>query len=235
MNDRYFDLGNLAVNNGFDDGRRRARCSSAYFGEAAAPAAPRRAAADARRCRTSARRCGAWSRRAVSELDFDYARATRPSTSARARRAAADPRLEEWLRPLPRPRELPDRARVRDHRRRGRRARRSPTTWPSSAGATSCCVDRAELTSGSTFHSAGLVGQLRGSRLADADDDVLRRALPAAGGERERPGLGRVRRHPARVHARARGGDPPPGRLGEDVRAAAGADLRRRGAGAASR
>ena len=40
-------------------------------------------------------------------------------------------------------------------------------------------VERDQLTSGSTFHSAGLVGQLRGSRLADQDDDVLRRALPA--------------------------------------------------------
>ena len=34
-------------------------------------------------------------------------------------------------------------------------------------------LDRDELTSGSTFHSAGLVGQLRGERVADPDDDVL--------------------------------------------------------------
>ena len=39
-------------------------------------------------------------------------------------------------------------------------------------------VERADLTSGSTFHSAGLVGQLRGVALADADDDGERRALP---------------------------------------------------------
>ena len=107
---------------------------------------------------------------------------------------------------------------------------RSPTTWPSSAGATSCCSTARELTSGSTFHSAGprrpaaLVG------VADADDDVLGRALPEARRRRVRPGLDRVRRHPAGLLARALGGDAPPGRLGEDVRAAARADLRRGGA-----
>jgi glycine/D-amino acid oxidase-like deaminating enzyme len=63
---------------------------------------------------------------------------------------------------LPRPRELPDRARV--------------VIVGGGVGGTSIAyhlaalgerdvvlVDRAELTSGSTFHSAGLVGQLRGS------------------------------------------------------------------------
>ena len=65
-------------------------------------------------------------------------------------------------------------------------------------------VDRKELTSGSTFHSAGLVGQLRVVGLADEDDDVLGRALPAAA----RSGLGRVRRHPARLHARSAGRRP---------------------------
>ena len=46
-------------------------------------------------------------------------------------------------------------------------------------------VDRAELTSGSTFHSAGLVGQLRSSRDADQDDDVRRPTC--TGGSRPRP------------------------------------------------
>ena len=63
---------------------------------------------------------------------------------------------------MPRPRELPDRARV--------------VIVGGGVGGTSIAhhlaalgerdvvlVDRAELTSGSTFHSAGLVGQLRGS------------------------------------------------------------------------
>ena len=47
-------------------------------------------------------------------------------------------------------------------------------------------VERAELTSGSTFHSAGLVGQLRSSLVADEDDDGERRPLPLARG-RGRP------------------------------------------------
>ena len=40
-------------------------------------------------------------------------------------------------------------------------------------------VDRAELTSGSTFHSAGLVGQLRELGDPDHDDDVRRRRCTA--------------------------------------------------------
>ena len=48
-------------------------------------------------------------------------------------------------------------------------------------------VDRAELTSGSTFHSAGLVGQLRELRDPDADDDVRRRPVPAPRGRDRRP------------------------------------------------
>ena len=97
-------------------------------------------------------------------------------------------------------------------------------------------LDRNQLTSGSTFHSAGLVGQLRSSRLADEDDDVLGRALPEARRRRVRPGLDRVRRHPAGLLARALGGDAAPGGLGEDVRAAARADLapRRRRSGSRS-
>ena len=47
---------------------------------------------------------------------------------------------------------------------------------------TCCCIERAELTSGSTFHSAGLVGQLRSSLPRDADDDAQRRAVPPARG-----------------------------------------------------
>ena len=37
---------------------------------------------------------------------------------------------------------------------------RPPITWPIWAG-TSCCLERKKLTSGTTFHAAGLVGQLR--------------------------------------------------------------------------
>ena len=41
-------------------------------------------------------------------------------------------------------------------------------------------VERNQLTSGSTFHSAGLVGPAARLGLADQDDDVLGRALPAS-------------------------------------------------------
>ena len=94
-------------------------------------------------------------------------------------------------------------------------------------------VDRAELTSGSTFHSAGLVGQLRELAQPDEDDDELGRALPhARRGGRPRDRLARGRLAAARLVARADGGAHPPVRLGEDVRASARADLGRGGAGA---
>ncbi len=91
-------------------------------------------------------------------------------------------------------------------------------------------LDRSELTSGSTFHSAGLVGTAALERVAHAHDDGLGRALPHA-----RLRLGSVRGHPPGVHAGARAGGAAPGRLGQDVRPAAGADLRRAGPRAVSR
>ena len=94
-------------------------------------------------------------------------------------------------------------------------------------------VERAELTSGSTFHSAGLVGQLPQHALADEDDDGQRRPLPVARGRGlTRDGMARGRVASPRLLARADGGDLASGRLGEDVRASARADLARRGAGA---
>ena len=86
-------------------------------------------------------------------------------------------------------------------------------------------VDRNQLTSGSTFHSAGLVGQLRGSV------NLTKMMMYSVELYRARRGLrlGRVRRHPARVERGADGGAAAPGRLGEDVRAAARADLGGRG------
>ncbi len=59
--------------------------------------------------------------------------------------------------------ELPELGALRDHRRRRRRHLDRLPPGEARLRTTSCCVDRAELTSGSTFHSAGLVGQLRGS------------------------------------------------------------------------
>ena len=85
--------------------------------------------------------------------------------------------------------------------------------------------ERLDVPLGRARRPAALVG------VADADDDVLGRALPEARRRRVRPGLDGVRRHPARLLARALGGDAPPGRLGEDVRPAARADLGRGGGG----
>ena len=159
MNDRYFDLGNLSVNNGFDDEHDRALLEL-YFDEPVTDARfaslqllphrvglPRgdvgRRAAAPLRARLRLRR--------LRDEHFAAARAGR-GRSARGGVAGA----------LPRPRELPDRARV--------------VIVGGGVGGTSIAyhlaqlgerdvvlVDRAELTSGSTFHSAGLVGQLRGS------------------------------------------------------------------------
>ena len=86
-------------------------------------------------------------------------------------------------------------------------------------------LDRAELTSGSTFHSAGLVGQLRGSVVLTRMmmySVELYRTLAASEidpGWVECGGI-RLACTPERD-----GGDPAPGRLGADVRPAAGADL----------
>ncbi len=86
-------------------------------------------------------------------------------------------------------------------------------------------VDRAELTSGSTFHSAGLVGQLRGSVTLTKMMMYGVRPVPAAGRrDRHRPVVARGRLAPSGVQPGAVRGAPPPGRLGQDVRPAARAD-----------
>jgi phytoene dehydrogenase-like protein len=85
-------------------------------------------------------------------------------------------------------------------------------------------VERAELTSGSTFHSAGLVGQLRGSvsltKMMMYSVELYRTLEVGSTGWREVGRCGSRRRG-------ADGGARAPGRLGEDVRAAARADLGR--------
>ena len=70
MGDRYFDLGNLAVNNGFDEGGDAALLE-AYFGE---PATGRRRAALRLMRFMSDFREAMWGvlQSAVSELDFDF-------------------------------------------------------------------------------------------------------------------------------------------------------------------
>jgi len=95
MGHRLFDLGNLAVNNAFDDAAQL-RLLEAYFGEPPDPG--RRAALALMRIVSDAREA-AWGvvQRSISELDFDFDDyATLHFT--RLTQAAEDPRLEEWLR-----------------------------------------------------------------------------------------------------------------------------------------
>ncbi len=71
MGDRWFDLGNFAVNNELDD-EQEAQLLEAYFGEPPDERPAARRSSCSASCRTSARRCGASCRRGVSELDFDF-------------------------------------------------------------------------------------------------------------------------------------------------------------------
>ena len=95
MNDRYFDLGNLSVNNGLSEADDRI-LAEAYFGE---PAGERRLAAIRLMRLMSDVREAMWGvlQGVVSELDFDYA-AYAADHFGRLRAAAADPRVEEWIR-----------------------------------------------------------------------------------------------------------------------------------------
>jgi thiamine kinase-like enzyme len=94
MGDRYFDLGNLSVNNGFDEDDDH-RLLEAYFG---APAPPRRFAALRLMRLVSDFREAMWGvvQAVVSDLDFDYAAYAREHFD-RMRAGADDPRFEEWL------------------------------------------------------------------------------------------------------------------------------------------
>jgi len=94
MNDRYFDLGNLSVNNGFGPDEDRALLEL-YFGE---PVTERRSAALGLMRLVSDMREAMWGavQQGRSTLDFDYA-AYANEHFERLERAAADPRVEEWL------------------------------------------------------------------------------------------------------------------------------------------
>ena len=91
---RYFDLGNLAVNNHFDEQAERSLLE-AYFAE---PASLGRLFALRLFRLVSDAREAAWGvvQGFVSELDFDFA-AYADEHFERLDRAAADPRLEEYL------------------------------------------------------------------------------------------------------------------------------------------
>jgi thiamine kinase-like enzyme len=94
MGHPYFDLGNLAVNNDFDEPAQD-RLLEAYFGQ---PPGPGRRAALRLMMLVSDAREAAWGvvQGSISELDFDFADYARQHFS-RLERNAADPRLEEWM------------------------------------------------------------------------------------------------------------------------------------------
>jgi thiamine kinase-like enzyme len=94
MNDRYFDLGNLSVNNGFEDEHDRALLEL-YFD---APVTDARVASLQLFRIVSDFREAMWGAVQLrrSELDFDYA-GYATEHFQRLERAAADPRVEEWL------------------------------------------------------------------------------------------------------------------------------------------
>jgi thiamine kinase-like enzyme len=95
MGHRLFDLGNLAVNNEFD-AQAQQRLLEAYFGEP--PDDGRRAALALMRLMSDAREA-AWGvvQTVASDLDFDFV-GYADEHFERLSRAAADPRLEDWLR-----------------------------------------------------------------------------------------------------------------------------------------
>jgi thiamine kinase-like enzyme len=89
-----FDLGNLSVNNDFDEAADE-RLLRAYFGEP--PADARRATLALMRVLSDAREA-AWGvlQAEISEIDFDFERYARTHFE-RLRAAAEQPRMQEWL------------------------------------------------------------------------------------------------------------------------------------------
>jgi thiamine kinase-like enzyme len=94
MGDARFDLGNLSVNNGFEEATDE-RLLSAYHGEP--PTDAQRAALKLMRVLSDARE-GAWGvvQGAISELDFDFA-GYASEHFERLRTTVAGPDFEEWL------------------------------------------------------------------------------------------------------------------------------------------
>jgi thiamine kinase-like enzyme len=94
MGDPCFDLGNLSVNNDFDEATDE-RLLGAYYGEP--PTDARRATLALMRILSDAREA-AWGvvQAEVSELDFDFDRYARTHFE-RLHAAAEQPQLEEWL------------------------------------------------------------------------------------------------------------------------------------------
>jgi thiamine kinase-like enzyme len=95
MGDRYFDLGNLSINNGFTDADDRALLE-AYWDQ---PCTARRFAALRLMRSMSDVREALWGvvQSAISDLDFDFS-AYADQHLRRLRATTADPRFEGWLR-----------------------------------------------------------------------------------------------------------------------------------------
>ena len=94
MGDRYFDLGNLSINNDFDEDADE-RLLAAYFGEPCTPA--RFASLRLMRIMSDFREA-MWGvvQLSLSDLDFDFAGYANEHFR-RLRRSVADPRFERWL------------------------------------------------------------------------------------------------------------------------------------------
>jgi hypothetical protein len=94
MGDARFDLGNLSVNNDFDEATDE-RMLSAYHGET--PSDAQRAALKLMRVLSDAREA-AWGvvQGELSELDFDFAGYARGHFE-RLRAAATQPHFDQWL------------------------------------------------------------------------------------------------------------------------------------------
>jgi thiamine kinase-like enzyme len=95
MGDRYFDLGNLSINNGFTEHDDRALLSAYWEAECT----PRRFAALRLMRVMSDVREALWgvAQGALSDLDFDFS-GYAERHFARLRASTADPRFESWLR-----------------------------------------------------------------------------------------------------------------------------------------
>jgi thiamine kinase-like enzyme len=94
MGDRYFDLGNLSINNGFGE-EQDEQLLAAYFGE---PCTPARFASVRLMRIVSDLREAMWGvlQQSISTLDFDFD-GYAAKHFARLRESAADPRYARWL------------------------------------------------------------------------------------------------------------------------------------------
>ena len=167
MGDPFFDLGNLSINNGLSEASQE-RLLRLMFGE---PTDAHRARLQLMRIMSDYREA-MWGviQQGLSTLDIDYV-AYADRHFDRLSRSMADERFEEWLEQAAEAVDVPTDVptEVKDDRARvvivgGGVAGTSIAYHLTKLGWDDVLlVDRSELTSGSTFHSAGLVAQLRNS------------------------------------------------------------------------